>query len=158
MRIIVISDTHKKYSNLETIISKENGADLFIHLGDGENEASPFIDELQDKFIFVSGNNDFASIYPSEGEIIAEGKRIFFTHGHHYQVKWGYDRIIARAKSNKADILLFGHTHEAFKDYRDGLYIMNPGSAGLYSQGAPSYGVIEITKAGIVLTIVRLKI
>jgi putative phosphoesterase len=158
MRIVVISDTHKKYLNLEYIISKENKADLFIHLGDGENEASQFAEVLKDKFIFVRGNNDFASIYPSEGEIIAEGKRIFFTHGHNYQVKYGFDRIIAKAKSNKADILLFGHTHQAMRDYQDGLYIMNPGSAGLYSQGAPSYGVVEISRAGVVLTIVNFKI
>ncbi len=157
MRIVVISDTHGNHSHLESIISKEKEADYFIHLGDGESEASSYIEEMQGKFIFVKGNNDYSSSSPTEGELIAADKRLFFTHGHLYQVKYGLELLTAKAKTNRADILLFGHTHQAFKDYQDGLYIMNPGSAGHYSHGAPSYGVVEITKAGIVLTIVRLK-
>ena len=55
------------------------------------------------------------------------------------------------ARKNGADILLYGHTHIAFTDYDDGLYIMNPGSCGRPREGLPSYGIIDITKAGVAM-------
>ena len=62
--------------------------------------------------------------------------------------------MIYAAREEKANILLFGHTHQAMTDYDDGLYIMNPGScSGYYA----TYGVIDITPKGdIVTNIVRL--
>ncbi|MBQ5362400.1 MAG: metallophosphoesterase family protein, partial [Clostridia bacterium] len=38
-----------------------------------------------------------------------------------------------KAKSEKADICLFGHTHRQFYESRDGFVILNPGSAGKYA-------------------------
>ena len=87
------------------------------------------------------------------GEYKAEGARIFYTHGHAYGVKSGDETIISAARERKADILLFGHTHQSREDYEDGLYIMNPGRL---SGWEPSYGVIDITPQGIVLNVVRL--
>ena len=54
----------------------------------------------------------------------------------------------------KGDILLHGHTHIPETVYRDGLYIMNPGSLrGSYG----SYGIIDITPQGIVTNIIDRK-
>ena len=62
--------------------------------------------------------------------------------------------MVCAAREAKADILLYGHTHTAFNEYDDGLYIMNPGHCSGY--GA-SYGYIDITDKGdIVTNIVRL--
>ncbi|MFR3419646.1 MAG: metallophosphoesterase family protein [Eubacterium sp.] len=46
-----------------------------------------------------------------------------------------------RPKRRNADIVLFGHTHNQYTEYLDGLYIMNPGSVGMNGD----YGVIDIT-------------
>ena len=53
------------------------------------------------------------------------------------------------AREEKADILLFGHTHNAMTYYEDGLYVMNPGSCSGYMA---SYGYIDITDKGEIVT------
>lgn len=40
MRIIVMSDTHRNYSSLEKIIRIHPNADMYIHLGDGEEDVN----------------------------------------------------------------------------------------------------------------------
>ena len=72
-----------------------------------------------------------------------------FSYGHPYNVKFGYENIIAEAKRRNADIVLFGHTHNQYTEYIDGLYIMNPGSVGMNGD----YGVIDITSKGDIMLI-----
>lgn len=156
LRIVVVSDTHGNTWRLQEVLTQQPKADMFIHLGDGVwdvDEASP--GNPARMFLRVSGNCDFGSDFPSEGETVAEGKRIFYTHGHLYYVKFGMSRITDEAVSRGADILLFGHTHVPVAEYTNGLYIMNPGSLGHPDGGNPTYGVIDITPAGIVPHIVE---
>lgn len=70
------------------------------------------------------------------------------SHGHLFGVKSGIGGMRAEALSNGCDIMLYGHTHEAFTDYADGLYVMNPGSV---KNG--NYGIIEIISGGILTSI-----
>ncbi|MBQ2486994.1 MAG: YfcE family phosphodiesterase, partial [Ruminococcus sp.] len=109
---------------------------------------------LQKQVIGVRGNCDWSSTLPATEVAEVGGKRIFITHGHMYQAKFTTMNMIYAAREEKANILLFGHTHQAMTDYNDGLYIMNPGScSGYYA----TYGVIDITPKGdIVTNIVRL--
>lgn len=156
MRIVVVSDTHGALSAFERVIVQQPRAELFIHLGDNERDVDNVKAVFPDKQILsVSGNCDFGSITPPEGETVVCGKRIFYTHGHTYHVKYGYSSVIGEARRRQADILLFGHTHLSFTSYEDGLYIMNPGSLGHPRDGGPSYGIIDITKSGIVLNVVE---
>ena len=50
-------------------------------------------------------------------------------------------------------MLLYGHTHNAFTDYEEGLYMMNPGSLNGWQA---TYGTLDITPQGIVTNIVKL--
>ena len=43
MRIVVLSDTHGNYFNLESIILRNTDADWRIHLGDGELTPAPVL-------------------------------------------------------------------------------------------------------------------
>lgn len=156
MRIVVISDTHGDFSNFELVMSEQPKADLFIHLGDCERDLDDIRPLFPDRrFLGVSGNCDFGSATPAEGETVAAGKHIFYTHGHTYHVKYGPADVVDEARRRKADIVLFGHTHLPVATYEDGLYIMNPGSLGHPIAGGPTYGVIDITEAGIVTNIVE---
>ena len=74
---------------------------------------------------------------------------VYMTHGHAHSVKSGTDGILEAAKGVGANIALYGHTHIANIEYRDGVYIINSGSLALPRNGAASYAVIDITKAGI---------
>ena len=151
MRIVVLSDSHRNVGNLFEAVEKHlDNADLFIFLGDGENDFDAVIDAYPNiKYERVAGNCDWYSNYPDKLEIEFAGKKIFFSHGHPYGVKHGYQMIIDEAKKRGADIVLFGHTHLQYTDYIDGLYVMNPGSVGMLGQ----YGVIDITDKSDVMLI-----
>ena len=153
MRILVVSDTHRDGSSLRRAIMSQPEAEAVIHLGDGAEEAEEAKLDFPGKmFYLVRGNCDWGCTLPTEGLAELGGKRIFYTHGYTYRVKYGSYEAVSAARSEKADILLFGHTHEPFTSYEDGLYIMNPGSL---HGSLGTYGTIDITPAGIVLNIVR---
>ena len=143
-----MSDSHRATRNLFEIVEKHiNTTDLFIFLGDGENDFDDVLALYPDlKYERVSGNSDWYSTYPLYKSITSQGKKIFFSLGHPFHVKFGYDEIIRAARTEKADICLFGHTHNQYTNYDDGLYIMNPGAV---RDG--KYGMIDITKSGIML-------
>ena len=156
MRIVAVSDTHGSTYRLQEVLTQQPKADLFIHLGDGAGDVDRVSAVNPPRpFLRVSGNCDFGAEFPAQGETVAEGRRIFYTHGHLYFVKSGMSRLIDEAVGRGADILLFGHTHVPVAEYVNGLYIMNPGSLGHPDRGNPTYGVIDITPAGIVPHIVE---
>lgn len=160
MRIVVMSDSHGNYYAVEDIIERNLGrADMFIHLGDGERETDtvrlkyPHLDIRN-----VCGNCDYASMLPDKMIVDTGGARIFCTHGHRYFVKSGTELIRSLARDNSCNIILFGHTHERYQSYEDGIYIMNPGSCSCPRDFKdPSYGYIDITDKGIMTNIVDLK-
>ncbi len=154
MRILVVSDTHRDAFALREAILKQPTAEVVIHLGDGAEEAQEMKENFPEKmFLMVRGNCDWGVKIPIDGDITLAGKHIFYTHGYTYNVKYGLYEAISAARGRKANILLFGHTHYAMTDYQDGLYIMNPGSLH-GSQG--SYGIIDITDAGIVTNLLKI--
>lgn len=152
MRIIVFSDIHKKLDAMLRIFEANENVDMFIFLGDGENELDDVKMLYPDKRILnVCGNCDYNSMSDNIGITNVMGKRIMFLHGHTHSVNYGTERVLDLARKNKVDILLFGHTHQRLLSYVDGIYLFNPGSASQPRDGkGPSYGFIDITDAGIV--------
>lgn len=150
MRLLITSDSHGRKGNLFDIIEKHiDDTDLFISLGDC-NDGDDFEDaELyfgeRLKLKRVAGNTDWYSTMPTVSIIDANGKKVMFCHGHTFNVKFGYDTIINEAKKQKVDVVLFGHTHTPYRDYIDGIHFLNPGAV---CDGR--YGMVDITKAGIV--------
>ncbi len=156
MRILVVSDTHGDLSTLMNVVNSQPTAEVIVHCGDGEEQYMFLKDNYKDKMVVgVRGNCDWGSSLPGVEYIKVCGKKIMITHGHLYDVKSGYYRIISAAREEKVDILLFGHTHIPTTMYEDGLYIMNPGSCHGYMA---SYGYVDITDKGdIVLNTVNVK-
>ncbi len=158
MKIIVMSDSHRDYYSLERIFTGYN-ADYYIHLGDGEHEIDMIAMNYPDKnIVYIKGNCDFTTF--SDSEVFfkpAKGCKIFAAHGHKYNVKYSLEPIKQRALNLGANVVLYGHTHERFCAYEDGLYIMNPGSTSCPRDGRkPSFGIIDISDAGIMTNIVDL--
>lgn len=154
MRILVVSDSHGDYYAFKRAVMAQPNAEVIIFLGDGEDQVDKIKIEFPDRMVIaVKGNCDFGSTKPTREIITLEGKKILATHGHIYSVKYGYTSAYEAAREENADILLFGHTHLAYTNYEDGLYVMNPGSiSGSYG----SYGWIDITDSGILTNIVKL--
>lgn len=153
MRIIVLSDSHAMTKTLFEIIEMHlQNADLFIFLGDMDADFDRVLMLYpQIKYRRVAGNNDRHTAHPPEQTIEAGGKKIFFCHGHTYWVKHGYGDIISHCKSIGADICLFGHTHIPYKNYDEGLYIMNPGAVC-----TGCYGIIDIVESGVMTILSKL--
>ena len=71
MKILVVSDTHRKDDNLQFVIEKEKPLDMLIHLGDAEG-SERWIPEWAGegcKMAMVLGNNDFFSRRPGRGGV-----------------------------------------------------------------------------------------
>ena len=154
MRILVLSDSPGDESAIKRAVMAQPKAEVVIHLGDGEAECQRARRSFPEKmFLQVRGNCDWASDLPAAGTMELEGVKIFYTHGHAYGVKSGLYNAVCAAREQGARVLLYGHTHKAYMDYEDGLYILNPGALSGY--GA-SYGTIDITPQGIVTNVVKL--
>ena len=155
MRIIAFSDSHRHYDRVHKLFEETHlTTDLYIFLGDGESDLENIPALYPDKTILsVCGNCDFRSLNPSVGTTEVMGKKIIFTHGHNQLVNFGISRLKKLAADNGADLVLFGHTHERYCDYQDGVYYVNPGSIGEPRDGkSPSYAAIDILKQGILVT------
>lgn len=154
MRILVVSDTHGSDSDLRRALLAQPKAEVVVHLGDGEAELERAKHSFPEKmFLQVRGNCDWGSALPAAGEYTVDGVKIFYTHGHLYGVKSGLYSAVCAARERGAQVLLFGHTHNALTDYDEGLYLMNPGSL---SGWKPTYGTLDLTPSGIVTNIVNL--
>lgn len=149
MRIIAISDSHGRKGNLFDIIEKHiDHADLFICLGDCNNgrdfeDAQLYFGEKL-KLIRVAGNCDWYSDAPDIQITDFRKKRVLFCHGHKFYVKMGIEKLIEEAKLQKADLVIYGHTHAPRCEYIDGIYFFNPGAV---LDGR--YGIIDIMENGI---------
>jgi putative phosphoesterase len=151
MRIAVISDTHvpQRPGTLDlALIAELKKADMVIHAGDIA-EAS-FLEKIKafcPRVIAVAGNMDSDELKRQlpEKQIIKAGSfRIGLMHG------WGAPGMLIELlagvfKSDKVDMIVFGHSHSPVNETRDGVLFFNPGSP-TDTVFAPyrSYGIIEV--------------
>lgn len=158
LRMLVFSDSHGDFMSMYEAIQKQPQAEIIFHLGDGVKEMEEIQSAFPTKNIFgVRGNCDWGSLLPYEGDAQIGGIRIFYTHGHLDQVKYGDYPLLQKARERKSNLVLFGHTHQALVRYEEGLHIMNPGSIGASRGSARSYGVVDLSPAGIAAHIVEVK-
>lgn len=128
MKILVVSDTHGRDRELETVVEREAPFDKLIHCGDVEGREI-FIEALADcPCCIVAGNNDFFCDLPREQEITIGGKKALVTHGHYYGVSIDLSGIADEARSRGCEIAFFGHTHKPVVAQKNGVLVINPGS------------------------------
>ena len=152
MKILVVSDTHRKDDNLKLVLSEECPLDMLIHLGDAEGSEHFIPDWVNPecRMEMVLGTNDFFSRLDREREIDIAGHKAFITHGHYYGVSMGPEGLVDEAKSRGCDIAMYGHTHRPFLDVIDGVTVLNPGSLSYPRQEGrrPSYMIIHVDADG----------
>ncbi len=145
MRVVVFSDTHGCITKCIKVIDSIKNIDMIIHLGDILKD----VEDLKNLYPnipieYIMGNNDFFAQVPKDKIITVQDKKIWITHGHLYRVKHEYQTILEKAKERNVDGVLFGHTHEEYYKQYDDIFMLNPGSTTIPTNGDPSYGVIEI--------------
>ena len=83
-RIMIVSDTHRRITNLAEALYREGNIDKLIHLGDFEGEDEVIRGMAGCEVMFVPGNNDFFSPYDKEIETQIGKYKVLLTHGNYY--------------------------------------------------------------------------
>ena len=123
MRILIVSDTHRRDENLKEVIRRTGPLDMLIHLGDAEGSEhaiATWVNEDCDLEIIL-GNNDFFSCLDKEKELMIGRYRTLLTHGHYYNVSVGAEYLKQEARARGFDIVMFGHTHRPFYEVEKNL-------------------------------------
>ena len=146
MKILVVSDTHRRDGNLSAVLEKEKPIDRLIHLGDVEGSQNYIVQAAECPVDMVAGNNDFMGDLPKEKEIMLGRYKVLLTHGHYYYVSLDTKMLRREARARGFDLAMYGHTHKPRIEEHDGLMIMNPGSLSYPRQEGrkPSYIILDI--------------
>ena len=149
MRILIISDTHGRFSAIEDLFARVGKPDMLIHCGDVAGDADYVREMAGCETHIVRGNCDFDKTLPSEELIFVGDHKILVTHGHKYRVYYGLECLKEEALNVGADIVLYGHTHVPYTEYGD-VCIANPGSLAEPRQPGrrPSYMFLEFDRYG----------
>jgi putative phosphoesterase len=145
MKILIISDSHRKNENIEEVLKIEKPIDFLIHCGDAEGSEYMIGTMAECPMEIVLGNNDFFSNLSKEREFQLGRYHIWLTHGHYYYVSMGVETIMEEAKAKGMDLVIFGHTHKPLIEQRNGVIALNPGSISYPRQEGrrPSYIVMN---------------
>lgn len=144
MKLLILSDSHGDVGTMIDIAERERPNEIF-HLGDCLRDAESLSYACPEiPVIMVPGNCDGWTGMLDRLLLERNGIRILLAHGHRWHVKSGSGAALADARMCDANILLYGHTHQAVccKE-EDGLWRMNPGTVGGIGARA-TYGVIEL--------------
>lgn len=139
MIIYVFSDSHGSLMEMVNLV-KSAPPDAVLHLGDGAQDAEDLASIYPQIPLYrVPGNCDVFDPEPAVKQLELEGVRFLFSHGHLWSVKQRKDILLGVARKEKADIVLYGHTHipDAHQE-SDGLWVLNPGPS------PQSYGKITL--------------
>lgn len=142
VRICLCSDNHGDIDSIEKIKNDNPACDYYFHLGDsGLNE------ELLHPFIAVRGNNDWNDFFPVERTFEIYNHRILLMHGSGYT--YSLNVLADKAKQNKCDVILFGHTHRFLDEEYKGIRLINPGSC-FYNRdmSEPCYAIVTVFEDG----------
>ena len=107
-------------------------SDMAVFLGDGLREL-PFARQqanLSCEWKKVCGNNDDDPAVPESDVFDFGGHRFYLCHGHRHSLYTNFDKLIACARGNNADAVLFGHIHAPCLENVDGVLLVCPGGIG----------------------------
>ncbi len=126
--------------------------DYVVHCGDfTEIRVVEELRSLAKRFIGVYGNTDSPEIrelLPTEIVFEVHRKKITVTHPYFGGPPWGLEEELVERYPN-ADVILFGHTHDACSIHRNGVLLFNPGQGyPMFIQQA-SVGILKVTAEGV---------
>ena len=146
MKIGVISDTHGFLDpRVEEIFA---GVNHILHAGDIGYAALILELEFIAPVTAVLGNNDAGLSFKETESIELEQKKILV---HHIVNPFApSEKIEARIRRERADVVVFGHTHKKYSETINGIFYFNPGYAGKPRFGAErSVAILHCDENGI---------
>jgi len=152
----VISDTHGKLD--EQVLELFEGVSHIIHAGDIGNEDLIWKLEKLAPVIAVRGNIDADTMcFPNERLAVIQGHTFFIRHQFATVEKMSaaQQKLI---EQRMPDVVVFGHSHQAYSEHWRGTLLFNPGSAGPKRFSLPrTIGLLELHKDSIASRIITLE-
>lgn len=150
MRVLIVSDTHRRNDNFFSVLDRVGPVDMVVHCGDAEGGEYAISEAAGCPVQIVLGNNDFFSDLPRESEFQIGRYKVWLVHGHNYFVSMGNENLKQEAIYKGVDIVMYGHTHKPVIDLEDSVVAINPGSLTYPRQDnkRPSYIMMEIDRFG----------
>lgn len=145
MEYLVVSDTHGRIERVVKYALGQNFAGV-IHAGDYYRDGIALGAELEIPVYAVHGNCDGVWDGIEEEVFELEGVKIFLAHGHFYHVKHDFKLIVQKALEQKAELIIFGHSHVPIYTKINGIWLLNPGSPSRPREGKD--GSIAVLKIG----------
>jgi len=150
LRIAVLSDTHLREGKSLPHFVWEHIAqvDMILHAGDlthmGLLEELACIAPVR----AVRGNCDGWDVsLPVRDIIECEALRIGLIHGDLGKGKSTPERAYLAFQGTPVDVIVFGHSHTPFMEWRDGIFMFNPGSpTDKRRELQYSFGILEFTQ------------
>ena len=148
-RIGIISDSHDNRNNIKKAVEifNQKKVCLVIHAGDF---IAPFtcldFKELHCKMEMVFGNNDgekigLSNAFKDLGTLLP-GPRSFYVNDKKILLMHEHECVEEFMEIESADIVIYGHTHEA--DIKKGHpLVINPGEAGGWLNGKSTIAVLD---------------
>jgi putative phosphoesterase len=143
MKFLILSDTHGNYRLAIKALEAAGRVDRIFYLGDGIDDARLMEELTGHSIIKVPGNCDLSAPEPPEIQTVLAGKTFFVTHGDRYNVKSGLSRLHQKASRERAQIVLYGHTHQSHIGEIDGILYVNPGCLR-FNWSPSSYALLTI--------------
>ncbi|MCL2752858.1 MAG: YfcE family phosphodiesterase [Defluviitaleaceae bacterium] len=121
IKILVLSDSHEIVESMLRIVEREK-PDAIFHLGDHLNDALELEKQVDVPVYYVASDIDGVDETEDlfERFVTIERKRFLLIHGHQLRqtgeamMSQGLHDMLVYGKKGKADVILFGHTHEPF--------------------------------------------
>ena len=150
MKILIVSDTHRRNENYIRAVERVAPIDMVIHCGDIEGSEYLIAEYAGCPVQMVMGNNDFFADLPREKEFVVGKYRIWLTHGHNYYVSMGNETIKREARARGVDIVMYGHSHKPVVDLGEDVIAVNPGSQTSPRQEGrrPSFIIMDLDRKG----------
>jgi putative phosphoesterase len=156
MRIGVVSDSHGDVGILNQVIAAAGPVEYWLHAGDYYRDGWRLAEMTGLTVTVVAGNCDRTNAVLADEYIELAGKKIWLTHGHRYNVKYGVNELAWWGRQYGVDVVVFGHTHIPYNHHHDGILLFNPGSPGAPRGGSkPGYGLLEINANGTIEGLIR---
>ncbi len=146
-----MSDTHvpdRQDAIPGSILEGFQGVDLIVHAGDLTCLDVLSVLEKIAPVRAVCGNMDTPEVRSELGETLvfrACGKTIAVMHGTGSPAE---TESRARSSFPEADVVIFGHTHRPFMEYRGKTLLLNPGPAWGFVWWKPSYAILRLEDDG----------
>jgi putative phosphoesterase len=164
MDLAIVADTHvpsREPAVPDWVVEHVEAADHVVHVGDFDApEVLERFREWAPALTAVHGNMDPATLeLPSVATLDVEGVRFVVTHG--TGDPEGYrDRVVGVARDHAAadltTVAVGGHVHQVLDETRDGVRLLNPGSAtGASPAEAATMLTASVADGGVDVTVHR---